>query len=867
MVTKTVRLGLLAIGWLGMTPVAWAEQSNAENLGKTKHLANQPVEGLVAADQTIKTGKSLSQQPPASTVKDWIAQIKASQVQIISVNLEQTEAGLQMTLDTTDGTLETPATTVSENTLVAEIPNAVLSLPEEETFEQVNPVLGIALVSVTSLPNDQVRVAITGTDAPPTAEITASASGLAFAVLPGTVSTEGTEEEELEITVTAEQSGSEYFVPEAGVTRTDTPILDTPASVFVVPRQVFEDQGITKFSDALRTTPGVSQTSAPNANFNNVNIRGFDVSSPSLRNGVPEAFSFSLPRDLSNVERLEVLSGPASIVGGQISPGGIINIVTKQPLSSPFYELSASYGSFNTFDGGVDLSGPLNSDQTLSYRFNASYLHSDTRVDVDNVDVDRISIAPVLRWDISDQTKLTFEGLYLNSKTPQRTGLPAVGTVLDNPNGEVPRDQFVGEPDFDGNDRQIIQVGYNLEHQLSDNWKLHHTFRYNNFQIEQREAFADALQDDLRTLERSVFFGQDNFNNFQATAYITGQFETGPFTHKLSTGIDYSFEEDFFNFTFGSVDAGNIDIFEPVFTGIEGPIPVAEIQGRDTNRGIGLYLQDQLSLLDDRLIFVLGGRIDFIRSSTESFSDGTPEESQSDTAFSPRVGILFKPIENVSLYGSFSRSFQQVTGISATGELFSPSRGTQYEVGVKADWLDKRLSTTLAFFDITQSNVLTTDPNNPAFEIQTGEQHSRGVELSAQGEILPNWNVIASYAYTDAKVTEDNNIPVGNRFANVPEHSASLWTTYTIPSGSLAGLGFGLGLFYVGERQGDLENSFQIPSYFRTDAAIYYKRDRFKIGLNVKNLFDIDYIESSDDILRVNVADPLTVQLSVSYEF
>ena len=144
---------------------------------------------------------------------------------------------------------------------------------------------------------------------------------------------------------------------------------------------------------------------------------------------------------------------------------------------------------------------------------------------------------------------------------------------------------------------------------------------------------------------------------------------------------------------------------------------------------------------------------------------------------------------------------------------------------------------------------------------------SRGIELSAQGEILPNWNVFAAYTFTDTKVTQDNNIPVGNRFANVPEHSASLWTTYTIPSGGLEGLGFGLGLFYVGERQGDLENSFQMPSYFRTDAAIYYKRDRFKVGLNVKNLFDIDYIDSSDDILRVNVADPLTVQLSVSYEF
>ena len=411
------------------------------------------------------------------------------------------------------------------------------------------------------------------------------------------------------------------------------------------------------------------------------------------------------------------------MIGGQISPGGVINIVTKQPLKSPFYELSASYGSFNTIEGGADLSGPLNSSKTLAYRLNVSYLHSDTRVDADNVDVDRISVAPVLSWDISNQTKLTFEGLYLNSKTPQRIGLPAVGTVLDNPNGEVPRDQFVGEPDFDGNDRQITQIGYDLDHQFSENWKLHHTFRYTNFKSEQREAFINALQDDLRTLERSGDFFVDNINNFQATAYITGKFETGAVTHKLLAGVDYVFEEDNFNFEF--FEAENIDLFDPVFTGIGDPIPGSQGENISTNRGIGLYLQDQLSVWDDRLVLVLGGRVDFVRSSTDTFNDGIPLESQSDTAFSPRVGLLFKPTENVSLYGSFSRSFQQVTGRSETNELFSPSRGTQYEVGVKADWLNKKLSTTLSLFDLTLSNVLTTDLDNPAFDIQTGEQRSR----------------------------------------------------------------------------------------------------------------------------------------------
>ena len=314
-IVKTLRLGLLAISGWAITPVAWANSPEPQLLKETA-----PQSAAIFVNDPATRGderrfEPSSKQLPATTVKDWMAQIEASLVQITGVRLEETETGLQVVLETADGTLTTPTTMAVGNALTAEIPNAVLVLPEGNAFEVVNPAPGISRVSVTSVSGDQVRVEIAGTDAPPTAEITSSASGLTFAVIPSRVDT-AEEDAEVEITVTAEQAGSDYFVPEAGVTRTDTPILDTPASVFVIPRQIFEDQGITKFSDALRTTPGVSQTSAPNANFNNVNIRGFDVSSLNLRNGIPESFfTLSPPRDLNNVEQLEVLSGPASVIG------------------------------------------------------------------------------------------------------------------------------------------------------------------------------------------------------------------------------------------------------------------------------------------------------------------------------------------------------------------------------------------------------------------------------------------------------------------------------------------------------------------------------------------------------------------------
>lgn len=184
---------------------------------------------------------------------------------------------------------------------------------------------------------------------------------------------------------------------------------------------------------------------------------------------------------------------------------------------------------------------------------------------------------------------------------------------------------------------------------------------------------------------------------------------------------------------------------------------------------------------------------------------------------------------------TYARSFTPAIGRSFDGSLFEPERGTQYEIGVKA--LNDQLSATLALYDLSRSNVATDDPDNESFSIQTGKQHSRGIELDISGEILPGWNIIAGYAYTDAEITEDETYEEGNLLRNVPEHAFNLWTTYRIQAGDLQGLGFGLGFFFVGERQGNLDNSYELPSYFRTDAAIFYEGDRFRAALNFRNLF------------------------------
>lgn len=231
--------------------------------------------------------------------------------------------------------------------------------------------------------------------------------------------------------------------------------------------------------------------------------------------------------------------------------------------------------------------------------------------------------------------------------------------------------------------------------------------------------------------------------------------------------------------------------------------------------------------------------------------------------------MVYQPIAPLSLYASYSRSFVPNGGITVTGDFLEPERGQQFEVGARAELFEGRLVANLALFDITKQNVATTDPNNFNFSIPVGEQRSRGIELDVIGEILPGWDVVANYAYTDATITADNSGNQGNRLFGVPEHNVNLWTTYEIQEGDLAGLGFGLGVNYVGDRFGDNANSFVLEDYLLTNAAIFYARNDWEFALNIRNLFDVQYIDSSEGsrLFENLPGEGFTIIGSVSVEF
>lgn len=839
---------------------------------------SNPVQTADAAISVEEMSEAADERAPATTVDEWRAQAEQAEVvEITDVQVEETAEGLRLRLVTT-GELAVPETAVTGNAAIADIPNAVLNVPIEEGFIASDPAAGIALVNVTNLPDNQVRIAITGTDAPPAVEISVGAMGLVVNATPNDATVQLPEEDLIQIGVTGATVANDYFVPNASTaTRTDTPILETPASIQVIPRAVLEDQQATDLGDALQNVAGASFNETEGRGFQ-INLRGFD--------GVPvfrDGFRLYSPNDngdaagqgfpeIANVERIEVLRGPASILFGQLDPGGAVNVVSKQPLDEPFYEVGLQVGSYELVRPQVDISGPLTEDGSLLYRLNAVYQHEDGFRDFDQ-ETDRFFIGPTLTWRPTDRTEIDFRLEYLDDERPFDPGLVALGDGV----ADIPRDRILGEPD-DRIESEFFSLGYDFEHRFSENWTLRNAFRFLEDNDDIRAAlsfpFIGGLDEATGTLNR-VFAEQVVSNETLALqTNVVGEFATGSIDHTVLMGVDlarYRLESESFTVFFPPSVRVPINIFDPVYGTVPRPDRLDEPTSSeeiDTD-SLQIYVQDQIELLDN-LILVAGFNYETVSQTTTTVRGGrTTEADLSEDALSPRIGLVYQPIENLSLYANYARSFFPSAAVTVDGDPLEPEEGEGFEVGVKTELFDRRLLATLAYFNLTRQNVATADPTDPRFSVATGEQQSQGVELNVIGEILPGWNVIGSYAYIDAEITEDNEFDVGNRLPGVPDHSASLWTTYEIQTGDLAGLGFGLGFNWVGDRAGDLDNSFNLDSYFLTNAAISYERANWRFGLNFQNIFDVNYIEGTPRTRTrgIQPGEPFTILGSVSYEF
>jgi iron complex outermembrane receptor protein len=652
-------------------------------------------------------------------------------------------------------------------------------------------------------------------------------------------------------------------------TKTDMPIGETPQSVEVINRDVINDQGAVRLQDTVHNVSGVIPGDSFLVPFL---VRGFRADI--LRDGFVSstAIFFNIfQEELVNVERVEFLKGPASILYGNTAPGGIINIITKRPLPYFYASAEGTIGNFDFYSGALDVSTPLNKQKSLLFRVNASYLNSGSFRDFSFSD--RVFIAPVLSWWITPRMVLTVDGEYFHVNQPFDDGIVAVGNGV----AGIPLSRNLGEPS-DSTTFKSYLVKATLETKLSEAVSLRNAFRYYRTDAKTFDHRNLALLPDNRTLLRFIFDSTINDGIYTTQNEMRVNIKTWSADHKLLFGLEYVREN--FDEPVKLLPASSIDIFNPVY-GVKVPFNPADVpllwrSGKLND--LGFYVQDQISLFDK--VFVLAGlRYDYLNQSLEDNST-TPDQSfnnigSEENEFSPRLGILYKPIRDVSLYADYSRSFNLllVTAFTANGSILNPETATQYEGGVKFYLLDGRISSNMAVYRIIKKNALTPDPvNGGIFAVQVKKERSQGFEFDLTAEPLRGWNIIASYAFTDAEVINDNFFKNGNRVSGVPKNSSSIWMTYKLYKGILEGLGIGMGLIAVGKREGDLQNTFELDGFLRLDAALYYERQirkiaRVKASINFKNITDADYILNSDSRVNIIPGEPFTVLATLRVEF
>ncbi|MHC5673388.1 TonB-dependent siderophore receptor [Nostoc sp.] len=873
-----------------VTQPAWAE-AKLENRYK---LSQKGIDSLHQQMYTSNLGDRLTKrghqkirqlsdlETPITSAQQLLVQLATPQItpaptitQITAVKANPTKKGVEVILQTTQGEKLQLINRSAGNNFITDIPNTQLSLPSDEgfTFRSQKPLAGIIQITVTNIDANTVRVTVVGEKALPTVELFDDNAGLVFAVASAATATqapqqpqtpqaekkpasETPQDEPIELVVTGEQD--RYNVAETSTaTKTDTPLRDIPQSIQVVPRQVLEDRKVRSVNEAVETVSGVvdggTNFGAPSGGRV---IRGF-VQNGNFRNGYRDTNDSFTLTGIGTIEQVEVLKGPASVLFGAVEPGGIVNVITKQPLSEPYYSLGFEAGNFGYYQPSIDFSGPLNIDKTVLYRFIASYQDSGGFQDFVHTNI--TTIAPSITLKLGDRTDLNLYYEYTNYN-----GYPNQSGSWFFSNGSLlPPNLFLGYRDLTFIDATTQKFGYTLNHKFSDNWQIRNNFSVATTRTSDGFAAGANLVDDRFLVGIDTEKREYTIDNYFGQIDLLGKFKTGSISHQLLVGFDFNRNVQTFDSLIADPALPNLDIFNPDYN-ISNPVYIPNYSFDSSTQSYGAYLQDQISILDN-LKLLVGGRLDWVSQNVTNSGIDSPE--QNDSAFSPRVGLVYQPSKLISLYTSYSQSFLPTYGFNPDGRAFKPTKGTQYEAGIKADFLDGKLSTTLAAYQISKTNVTTPDPNNRDFSIQVGEQRSRGIELDIAGEILPGWKAIASYAYTNAEVTKDIDISVGNKLLGVPENQASLWTTYQIQKGSLKGLGFGLGLFYVGERAALSDNSVELPDYLRTDAAIYYRRDGFNAAINIRNLFDTDYFRSTYGYtLGLERGAPLTIIGSIRWE-
>lgn len=648
--------------------------------------------------------------------------------------------------------------------------------------------------------------------------------------------------------VVVEGQQENRLIPQAttSATKTDTPLLETPQSVSLLTDWEMQAQGVDTLAEAFRYTPGVqSEVFGFESRFTWIRIRGIDATTSGLyRDGLQlrnPGFLVSYNLEPFGAELIEIPKGPASVLYGASTAGGLVNFVTKRPQTDTFYQVSGMAGNFDHYEGRIDLNTPLGEEKKFAFRLTGLLRDADTQQDF--VEDDSAYLAPALTWRPREGTSMTLLTHYQNHRTKASSALPLAGTMTSNPNGTLPVSRYIGEPGLDYYDRDEFSIGLFTEHQANEWLTLSQSSRFHRTELDSFLVYAQSLDADQRTLQRSVFASDGAIDGVTLDNRAQFDFMTGSVDHTLLAGLDYQHVDVDAMQSFAFNGGAQLDLFNPVYGAPLATQPTVFSDARTRQDQVGFYLQDQFNY-DDRLFVTLGGRYDIAKDEATDRTAGTDRE-QDNEEFTGRVGVLYKTDWDISPYASYSESFLPVAGVDSAGTPFEPELGRQWEIGVKYQPENLSGHLTFSYFDLTRENFTEFDSATFA-QVQTGEITARGVELDGRLSLGYGIDLLANFTYLDAEISESVNASsIGERPQWTPEYIASTWLNYSFPRGFADGLSLRAGTRFIDSTYGNLPNTLESEEAVLFDFGLAYVWKKLSINLTIQNAFDKEYVAST----------------------
>lgn len=659
-----------------------------------------------------------------------------------------------------------------------------------------------------------------------------------------------------------------YIEPLSAIsTRTSVPLKDVAQSVQAIPRAVLNEQQAFKLNEGYRNAAGILEVNT----LNDYLIRGFRKGKTNfLMNGQMGSMNYENPPMLFNVEKVEVLRGPSALLFGYAAPGGVVNVITKKPLATRYNNVNISGGSFNTFHFQSDFTGPFNQSKTLLYRLNVGYENAGNSVDF--LKIKTFAIAPSLLWKIGDKTSLLAEFAYTRDDRTlcYENGYPAFnGDVF-----AVKQTLAVHEPD-DYSHRDAFQTQLHFKQYLKENIIFNTLVNYNKVNANAEYLITWDGPDENGDLPRVIERMKQDHDILSVNAYMEANFSIGSVKNQVLAGADfYYFIESYPDYK--NASASSINIFHPVYGTVDKAAQPNDIYDSSIweyrTKTYAGYVQDNITFTE-KLKGVVGLRYEQYHYTMRYVEGDYDETDPSDaSAWIPRAGLIYQPVKNVSLYGSYSVGFEpQKSNYPNNGGPFDPEISSQFEIGVKSELFNKRLITTVALYDITKQNVLTPDPDDPSGRkrVQKGEVKSKGVEFSLTGNISENWSVLFNYAFNDIKVTKSNRPEeIGQAFGNAPKNLMNLWTSYRIGGGALAGLKVGGGFRFVDKRIPYSLEQLTLPAYTVFDGMVSYDISKnATVSFNLYNIANTEYVLGAYSSWQLRPGYPRSFRIGLDYSF